>query len=716
MTKKKKHILICVIACALILPLLIIIFIIGNFIINFTIGFRIKDKEAIDIYKDSAYYQNIKDFQEFTDGIGRYVMRLNLGNTEFELLLQEENDEWRGTLTYSMYEREIESFNAQIVDEYLIIHSEPQREVLLTDFFFAQFSSECFENKRKEHFLFTSSIIEVNGTYDHEKGTAFLELFYQNFISVFSSFGDSDNADFYRYFSNIDELYRASFTTSTTTIKQTFFRLYFSLEDYDYDIVFAEKMYEQRTFNSDKDDVPQISDEIQEEPPLEEDDLSDTPPLWENYDQVIFISENRVLTKLFGECEENSERVAFIYDAEGNVISNGVWRDIRFGYYNGYATTGIGIIYIPDGEEGYGEFLIDQDGNKISPTRYDSITMGGSERFNVLLNDEWFVVDSSGNLIEPVEPLMFYPAADPNQRGRTPFHLPTCGEWFYFSRTSLSGETGLFKIRTDMSEEVKISDVITNNTSLIGDWIYYYIYSFGDDDVKGIYRIRTDGTEHARLTSGYVYNLHVVGDWIYFNKDGAIYRIRTDGTQGTQIIDGSYWYIIHEDWIYYHIFDWRDEDDKNGLYKIRLDGTGEIKLHSGRIEEFAVYDGWIYFLDWSEGTGGERRNLYRSRTDGSNRELLLDSVMTRFIANIITIENDWIYFTCWWDFDMIAGTLFKMRTDGSEVLMFHRGYRSRNSHFAKAGEWLHFVEYANYDTLFVIPNWEPDTFDWKNVW
>jgi len=63
----------------------------------------------------------------------------------------------------------------------------------------------------------------------------------------------------------------------------------------------------------------------------------------------------------------------------------------------------------------------------------------------------------------------------------------------------------------------------------VGDWIYY---SNGDDDYK-LYKIKTDGTGNIKLSDNNSLSIKVAGDWIYYtNSDDnkKMYKTKTDGT------------------------------------------------------------------------------------------------------------------------------------------------------------------------------------------
>jgi len=135
-----------------------------------------------------------------------------LGVTEIELRLRYVDDAWIGTLRHSeldkpFEDRVIESFGVEISGGYLVIHSEPERKIPLSDFFFSRFEPALFAIERAGYGTFEDRQTAIaNGIYDYEHSAVFMELFYNNFISVLSSFEETD-----RYFYNINQIYFSRF-------------------------------------------------------------------------------------------------------------------------------------------------------------------------------------------------------------------------------------------------------------------------------------------------------------------------------------------------------------------------------------------------------------------------------------------------------------------------------------------------------------------------
>ncbi len=83
------------------------------------------------------------------------------------------------------------------------------------------------------------------------------------------------------------------------------------------------------------------------------------------------------------------------------------------------------------------------------------------------------------------------------------------------------------------------------------------------------------------------------------------------------------------DWVYFSRI-----DENFALYKMRMDGSGLVRLGSNRGCSLSVLGDWIYFVDLDNG------NMpYRMRTDGSLKTRIADDFST-FIA----VTGDWLYY------------------------------------------------------------------------
>lgn len=142
------------------------------------------------------------------------------------------------------------------------------------------------------------------------------------------------------------------------------------------------------------------------------------------------------------------------------------------------------------------------------------------------------------------------------------------------------------------------------------------------------------------------------GDWLYYRHlskyypttPGQLYKMKMDGTGNIKLNDDQTYFInVLNGWVYYM--------DLDNLYKIRTDGTERTKLSDDYASDLTVIGNWIYYSNGSDGS-----KLYKINIDGSNRTKLNDDLSSTF--NII---QDWIYYENGSD----GYKPYKIRTDGT---------------------------------------------------
>ena len=124
-------------------------------------------------------------------------------------------------------------------------------------------------------------------------------------------------------------------------------------------------------------------------------------------------------------------------------------------------------------------------------------------------------------------PLGDFPVS--NQRGAIIIH----GEWIYYIRGySDTGSGGLFRIKTDGTDNMPVMDQEPFKFSFMGNELYY-IAMDKDGMVGWLYAINADGTGEARLVysreGASVFHFAVLGEEIYVDC-GDYYFVRPDGS------------------------------------------------------------------------------------------------------------------------------------------------------------------------------------------
>ncbi len=192
-------------------------------------------------------------------------------------------------------------------------------------------------------------------------------------------------------------------------------------------------------------------------------------------------------------------------------------------------------------------------------------------------------------------------------------------EEYIYSYCPDDGNT--YRVKKDGTEESAIIDQSPFYTVDNG-WITY-------DHGTGLGKIRTDGTGKTMLINLYQSTgdqLVVDGDWIYYDiYCESLCKIRTDGTSNTKLIDGCVTSVtLTEDAIYYTSF-----SDNHNIYKMNKDGTGNKRIGESIGDVLGIDAEWIYFstpdvVSYEGPVDQPDGGLYKMRLDGTNEMKLYD--------------------------------------------------------------------------------------------
>lgn len=142
-----------------------------------------------------------------------------------------------------------------------------------------------------------------------------------------------------------------------------------------------------------------------------------------------------------------------------------------------------------------------------------------------------------------------------------------------------------YNIDTKVSETI-ISKDFSSIFNIIDDWIYYH--NWGDG---GLYRVKTDGSNNMKLLDRDIYDVNVDSSGIYYlvSKQGMTIedycKVNLDGTNKQVLINdlnGDYAFrsIVKKDYIYYI--------QKDGLYSVKKDGTEKKKVIDKQIHDVSI--------------------------------------------------------------------------------------------------------------------------------
>jgi hypothetical protein len=282
----------------------------------------------------------------------------------------------------------------------------------------------------------------------------------------------------------------------------------------------------------------------------------------------------------------------------------------------------------------------------------------------------------------------------------------------YIFRGTIEGEDTQF---------ISYLSVVYNKDTLSGvpcgedsEWIYYYnIY-----DNKAVYKMKKDGSGKVKITSGEVYVRGIKDGWVYYTTtdSGPLYGISTDGNQTIRnfrenaewvniVGDYIYYinyntkklrrakldqsefkvlssdnfsnnrYVIYNDWIFYG-----NSSDGDKLYKMRIDGTGKVKVTDDLVYTLKIVDDYVYFHS-------KDSNFIKVKIDGTNK-----SIITKNATDNEKIINGWIYYI---EFNnpknaSEGNRLVKIKIDGSgKTYLSEYGFNMYISEIV--GEWIYYI-------------------------
>ena len=219
--------------------------------------------------------------------------------------------------------------------------------------------------------------------------------------------------------------------------------------------------------------------------------------------------------------------------------------------------------------------------------------------------------------------------------------------WIYYLRKadSLQGETEerLWRFRPDrfLSDEL-VRDAEIWDLNVTQEGLYYSNWSDG----QKIYRAALNGANPEPLTDAPAQQLGVAGDRLVFVRNRQIFTMPRRGGMAFLVTeDVAENTVAWGDWIYY-----ANGSDGFKPYRIKLDGTGRMKIADDETLFLAAAGDWLFYSNLSDG-----EKLYRVRNDGSQRSKVADDRV-----GYLNFDQHFLYYT-----NTSAGNaLFRIRPDG----------------------------------------------------
>lgn len=259
---------------------------------------------------------------------------------------------------------------------------------------------------------------------------------------------------------------------------------------------------------------------------------------------------------------------------------------------------------------------------------------------------------------------------DVEEKGNTNANIANGGKacekdgFIYYS----GANNGLYKMKSDGTEKVKLLDDSVADINVVDGWIYYLnVRDYNENPNSRIYKVKIDGTCKTEVYSqDNISNLIVINDWVYYkafsnyNPGYSIYKIKVDGTDKMQIInEGFIRYInVNDGYIYYNT--------PNEIDKIKVDGTGKTKIYDlSKPSEFMTIDNQNIYFDLA-GMDYFRHNIYKMDFDGKalQKVITFNSDATElFNPYFFNLDGDWVYYSVE---DKSENSIYKVKTSGTQ--------------------------------------------------
>ena len=248
---------------------------------------------------------------------------------------------------------------------------------------------------------------------------------------------------------------------------------------------------------------------------------------------------------------------------------------------------------------------------------------------------------------------------------------------YFIDETDDVGSAGcISRVKTDGTGYEVLYDAPCLYLSAVDNWLYFEVE--GDD--QHLYKMRLDGSARQAISitsydndgfedyidSYYGSMLSVEDDWMYYcvsvytdkSSEDGIARTLVDGSESELLLLGNDEsitnLIVSEECLYYIKRNY--SIDEVGIYRARLDGTGETKLNNGEISvRFFNTDGTNVFYISNE------NNLYQLLPDGTSREIVGDETV-----EIVYLSSDHLYYYSA-DLDTFDIHIYRIRFDGTEL-------------------------------------------------
>lgn len=219
--------------------------------------------------------------------------------------------------------------------------------------------------------------------------------------------------------------------------------------------------------------------------------------------------------------------------------------------------------------------------------------------------------------------------------------INAAGNYLYYFMDSATGGSGFgYVIRTygvyrsklnGKSSACLVRDACVT-MQLVGDYLYYQRYN--NQDFTKFYKLKTDKSENLLVSDEIVNPAACYNGIIYFNgqnKDHYLYALDTRTDTISTVYEGNLWYPVYKDGYIYYM----DVSSDYRLCRYSLSGnTVEVLTHD-RVDTYNVGNYYIYY----QKNDSDSPALMRMMLDGSNPEVVAEGNYEN-----INITSQYVYF------------------------------------------------------------------------
>lgn len=170
----------------------------------------------------------------------------------------------------------------------------------------------------------------------------------------------------------------------------------------------------------------------------------------------------------------------------------------------------------------------------------------------------------------------------------------------------------------------------------------------------------------------------VVSDdkWQYISMRDGIYRLRNDGSGITKLSDSPGYYLnIAGEWLYYSDRGAKSWTEHLNVITIKTDGSSRAILTTDAAICLNLMGEWLYYINGSDGYKPYRINIH-----GGKSQKLSDIAVSS-----LYVDNGWLYYQKSSD-----KNIYRMRTSGTDVMRLTNTVGVDNRIIDLQGDWIYY--------------------------